>query len=102
MAKQLYQFHYSKDVEEEKDNWSNGRVFNKNNAPIVKLTIIAPSTVQFYVNDDLVNPIMIGATGKFEIDLKNQTSITSLKFNESDLEKLKSEQDIIVNAIYNI
>ena len=99
MAKQLYQFHYSKDGGNQ-DEWSNGNAFNKNNAPIVKLTIIAPSTVQFYVNNDLVNPIMIGATGKFEIDLKNQTSITSLKFNKDDLEN--PEQDIIVNAIYNI
>lgn len=100
MAKQLYQFYYSKDGRN-KNEWSNGNAFKKNNAPIVKLTIIAPPTVQFYVNN-LENPIMIGATNEFEIDLKNQTQIFSLRFDEDDLEKLTLEQDIIVNAIYNI
>lgn len=99
MARKIYQFDYIKD-ERPMASWRSGSAFQKG-VPIVKLTIYGPPTTSFYINDS-ITPIVIGTSGVFNIDLKNQTKITSLFFDFDCLNNLQESDNIVVNAIYNI
>ena len=73
---------------------------------VIKLGIQAPPGTRFWVNSEPEynrnQPVIVGITGIYEIDLTNLTYITTLKFDEASL-KLIDENDLfslIIDYIY--
>ena len=69
-----------------KNNLMSGTIFH-NYTPITQLGIQAlPGTV-FYLNDDTIrsNPIIIGYTGIYELNLEGIAEINTLCFDEKSL-----------------
>lgn len=62
----------------------NGTVFEKT-TPILQLGIQTLPGVQFYLNKSAGDPIVIGSTGIYELDLQNKTEITHLRFSSESL-----------------
>ena len=80
----------------------NGNVF-KDYGLISKLGIQGPVGLKFYLNS-LTNPIMIGETGIYELDLENVGRITSIQFDANDLsnfynDQLQSDQ-LLIDIVY--
>lgn len=71
--------------------------------PIQKLGIQALPGTKFYLNfSPMTNPIIIGATGRFELDLTNSAAeITSLYFEKASLERINkiSSACLIVDMV---
>ncbi len=68
--------------------------------PILQLGIQGPPGTEFYLNGSN-EPIKIGASGIFDLDIKNNARITELTFNSSSLSKITNDgQYIIVDIIY--
>lgn len=81
-----------------------GGVFFDNNdgaQSIVQLGIQTIPGMKFYVNDGL-DPIIVGSTGIYELDLSGLTDITSLNFDRTMVNKLNDINGayLIVDAIY--
>ena len=71
-----------------KENLINGSAFQQY-LPLSQLGVRALPGTQFYINGG-VNPVIIGFTGLFEIDLTNGGSITELKFDEKSIEAIET------------
>lgn len=117
MAKQIKQFRYYNDGFYNETNnqpkklpqgdlvtlehFQNGSVF-QGYYPIVQLGIQSLPGTKFYLNDS-IDPIMIGQTGVFELDLSNNTEITSLKFDIASLKLIKANSGayLIIDIIYD-
>ena len=70
--------------------------------PIVQLGIQALPGTKFNLNTNL-DPIIIGASGMYELDLTyNSARITSLQFEEDSLDQITNNPDgyLIVDIIY--
>ena len=83
------------------DHYCSGLVFG-NAFPIIQLGVQALPGTKFYLNNAL-EPIIIGSTGIYELDLGGQTEITAINF---DLESMKLIRDnnnafLIVDIIYD-
>ena len=110
MAKKIKQFRFF-GVESSKNfpstiNYNilyNGSIFN-NYTPIIKLGIQAlPGTI-FYLNDkQRLNPIIVGYTGIYELDLEGVAEINSLQFELGSLVKINDTPGagLIVDLICN-
>ena len=91
MAKQIKQFRYYSEDEEinnspiviNKDFLVSGKIF-ESCMPIYKLGIQAITGTTFYLNGSL-EPIIIGNTGIFELDLGGNIEINALKFSEQSV-----------------
>lgn len=68
---------------------------------IVQLGIQTIPGMKFYVNDGL-EPIIVGSTGIYELDLSGLTDITSLNFDRTSLQRISDINGayLIVDAIY--
>ena len=105
MARLVKQFRYygpnhSKNYPEQV-NYSSlaaGNIFANYN-PVTQLGIQAEPGVKFYVNYS-TDPIMIGDTGIFELDLEGLGTITSIRFDRNDLEAVKDTGPILIDIIY--
>lgn len=80
----------------------NGNIF-KDYGFISQLGIQGPVGLRFYLNSN-TNPIMIGETGIYELDLENVGRITSIQFDANDLSKfytkeLQSDQ-LLIDIVY--
>lgn len=84
---------------------TSGTVFFKDSGliSIVQLGIQTLPGTKFYIND-AIDPIIIGSTGIYELDLKGLTDITSLSFEEKSINQidLLDSAYLIVDAIYEI
>lgn len=70
--------------------------------PIVQLGIQALPGTKFNLNTNL-DPIVIGATGIYELDLTDSSAvITSLTFEQSSIEYIQSNPDgyLIIDIVY--
>ena len=70
--------------------------------PIVQLGIQALPGTKFSLNAGL-DPIIIGTSGMYELDLQNSSAIlTSLNFEQNSLEKKKKNPDgyLIIDIVY--
>lgn len=73
---------------------------------VIKLGIQAPPGTKFWINMDSQNNKdrqgIIGITGIYELDLKDLTYITSLKFDKNSLENISgnSTQSLIIDYVY--
>lgn len=68
--------------------------------PIEQLGIQALPGTKFYLNSS-ADPIIVGTTGIYELDLTNRSSISGLRFNASSLETIAaSETPLLVDIVY--
>ncbi len=107
MAKAVKQFRYygeDNDKNSPKDTISketlrNGDLFK--NYTILQLGIQTLPGTKFYLNEG-IDPIMVGYTGIYELDLENQTQIHALQFNEESLTSIGASEGayLIVDILY--
>ena len=69
--------------------------------PISQLGVQAPPGTKFYLNGN-ENPIIVGYTGLFEIDLTSGGTITTIRFDEDSINRIKENDGniLIVDMAY--
>ena len=75
-----------------------GNIF-QNYGAVTQLGIQARQDCKFYVNNS-PNPIMIGVTGIYELDLEGLGSISSIRFDRTDLAAASETNPIMIDIIY--
>jgi len=84
------------------DGYENGTVFNKV-YPILQLGIQGLPGTKFYLNGSIY-PIYIGATGVYDLEVKNGLRINKIEFDHQSLGRYSStntsEPVLIVDVIY--
>lgn len=108
MAKQIQQIRYYGDKNFEKNypkgityrTLASGSAFN-NFIPAIQLGIQALPGTKFYLNN-AINPIIIGYTGIYELDLNGLSEITSISFDGKSLQAISNNDNayLIVDLIY--
>lgn len=80
----------------------NGKVFD-GYTPIVQLGIQSLPGTKLYLNNSLVDPIIIGSTGIYELDIDGMAEITKLQFNKESLNTISDNVNasLIVDIIYD-
>ena len=70
--------------------------------PILQLGVQALPGTKFYLNNAL-EPIIIGSTGIYELDLEGQTEINAISFDLESMELIKNNNNafLIVDIIYD-
>lgn len=82
---------------------TSGRLF-ENYRPIIQLGIQTLPGVKFYLNADVLSdPIIIGQTGIYELDLKGDIEISSLTFDGSSIDRISEtpEAYLIIDIVYD-
>ena len=81
-------------------NLVSGSIF-ATSTPIVQLGIQALPGTRFYLNGNN-NPIIIGNTGIYELDLQGQGEITALSFEATSIQAIRDNEYayLIVDIIY--
>ena len=91
------------DVENLKNILETGALFN-DYSPITQLGIQAPAGTTFYINDTEAkeNPIIIGYSGIYELNLEGIAEIYTLAFDEQSLSAIGNlpSAHLIVDIIY--
>jgi hypothetical protein len=77
---------------------SNHKLFQGKNA-ITHLGIQAAPGTMFFLNQE-INPIQIGKTGIFELDVSGYGYITHLAFAEKTLDLVNEDNGIIIDILY--
>ena len=107
MAKQIYQYRYypkldtrNQPTDLNETNLVNGTIF-ADNMPITQLGIQTLPGVQFYLNGS-TNPITIGTTGIYELDMSTEAIITSLRFDYESIQLIKGSQTayLIIDIVW--
>ena len=82
-------------------DFMNGNVF-ANYYPIVQLGIQAMPGTKFYLNN-AIQPIIVGYTGIYELDLEGSIEISKLTFDRNSLEKINELNNglLLVDIIYD-
>ena len=70
--------------------------------PILQLGIQALPGTEFYLNTS-PDPIVIGFTGIYELDLENQLEIVKISFSKDSMEAIRDNQNgyLIVDILYD-
>lgn len=81
-------------------HYVSGRVFG-NAFPVLQLGIQALPGTKFYLNN-AVDPIIIGLTGVYELDLGGQTEITAIQMDASSMMTIRDNYNasLIIDVIY--
>ena len=79
---------------------TSGTIFS-NYLPISQLGVQAPPGTKFYINGN-DNPVIVGFTGLFEVDLTSGGTITTLTFDENSIKRIKENDSniLIVDMAY--
>ena len=88
----IKQFRYA--GQEDTEKWTTD-LFADLGGEVTQLGIQAPPETTFYLNG-FENPLQVGCTGIYELDLEGLTTLTELKFSKESL-----VQTIIVDIVYN-
>lgn len=107
MAKKVKQYRYY--GSNDSRNWPSsvkyqtivsGSVFQKE-MPVIQLGIQALPGTKFYLNNSN-NPIIIGYTGIYELNLEGIAEVTSLAFDAKSVEAINKSSNayLIVDVIY--
>lgn len=77
-----------------------GEVF-KIYTPMVQLGVQSMPGTEMYLNGS-EEPVIIGSTGIYELDLKLGTTITSLRFSSQSMNNIKNNENafLIVDCVY--
>ena len=83
------------------EHYVNGDVFGKH-FPVTQLGIQALPGTKFYLNE-AVDPVIIGATGIYELDLTNGIQISKISFAHDSMENINKNDNafLIVDIIYD-
>lgn len=108
MAKKVKQFRFYSTKDTKKNNPESlsyrslisGSAFNEC-MPITQLGIQSLPGTKFYLNNS-INPIIIGYTGIYELDLEGIAEITALSFDAKSLEAVNGNANsyLIIDMIY--
>lgn len=113
MAKSIQQFRFYGDDNKSQNQPSfitqnqlvSGSIFfqDKTLGSITQLGIQTLPGTKFYLNNS-ANPIIIGYTGIYELDLEGISEITSISFDRNSLSAINNIGNayLIVDAIYNV
>lgn len=85
------------------ENLINGKVFESPSCyPILQLGIQALPGTAFYLNSS-IDPVIVGFTGIYELDLENQAEIVKLTFNKKSIETINTNANgyLIVDVLYD-
>ncbi len=121
MARAIHQFRFYSDSESEPRNepsgldyvdlggmeaFTTGSLFDgtkggKKYVPILQLGIQTIPGTYFYLNGGL-DPIIIGSTGIYELDLTGEVEISKLEIDRNSLERINNMQNgyLIIDIIY--
>lgn len=108
MAKQIKQFRFygsaSNNNYPSNLNWRqlvSGSAFN-DFMPTIQLGIQTVPGTKFYLNGS-TNPVIIGNTGIYELDLQGMTEINALAFDASSIQAILSNPNayLIVDLLYD-
>ena len=107
MSKQIKQFRFY--TERDSRNYPEGLTLLNlvtgeafgNYMPVTKLSIQTLPGNKFYLNNGL-NPIVIGYTGIYELDINDLAEITSIRFDHQSITKVNAISDtyLFVDLIY--
>lgn len=103
--KQIYQYRYygTRNPKNQPANLDRrgliyGTAFTDNgHVPILQLGIQALPGTQFYLNNS-IEPITIGSTGIYELDLSGQSEITSVQFDYTAIDMIDDKDRGAGNA----
>lgn len=107
MAKRVKQFRYYGDgsilnspMADSNNEYVSGAVFSAY-YPILQLGIQAMPGTKFYLNKS-TNPVMIGYTGIYELDLNGQIEISALNFDKASMDQINELNNalLIVDVVY--
>ena len=107
MAKKIMQFRYYNDVDGinqpsylKVKNLRNGTAF-EGKLPITQLGIQAIPGTKFYLNNS-TSPIIIGATGIYQLDLEGISQITNISFDYNSLYTIATDNSLslIIDFVY--
>jgi hypothetical protein len=85
------------------ENLVNGKVFESPSCyPILQLGIQALPGTKFYLNSS-IEPVVVGFTGIYELDLENQAEIVKLNFNDKSIQTINDNANgyLIVDVLYD-
>lgn len=89
------------------DTLETGQIFileSDVSAPIVGLGIQTIPGIKFHLNGDPGDPIVVGASGIYELELQNNYEIDMLQFERNSLNQLINTRNnnayLIIDAIY--
>ena len=113
MKKQIKQFRYYGDgnvknqpAEISSLNLASGSIFF-NQEQLTSITQLGVQTIPgtlLYINN-AVEPIIVGSTGIYELNLENISEITALSFHQDSIKFINNTSNIaylVVDAIYNV
>lgn len=109
MARKVYQFRYYGDSsnKNQPNNLTGAKLRSgsafKDRLPIKQLGIQTMPGVKFYLNNS-VDPIIIGSTGIYELNVENLTEITALNFDLTAINMINNSPStsyIIVDILYD-
>ena len=110
MANKIKQFRFYSDSENvlgknqptsaKLTDFVNGSVFD-NYYPILQLGVQSLPGTKFYLNEG-AEPIIIGSTGIYELDLIGQTEITKMQFDYASMNLIanNNQAHLIVDILY--
>ena len=110
MAKKVRQYRYygagsdknqPKDIT--KEQLINGSIFEETNCyPILQLGIQTLPGSTFYLNGN-IDPVIIGHTGIYELDLENEIEIVKLTFSKMSMEQINNITNayLIIDVLYD-
>lgn len=109
MANVVKQFRFYSDSDSSKNQpigalksaFINGTVF-ENFFPILQLGVQALPGTKFYLNN-AVDPIIIGRTGIYELDLDGETEISNMRFDATSMNNISANMNayLIVDVIFD-
>jgi hypothetical protein len=82
-------------------HYVSGLVFGSD-FPVLQLGIQALPGTKFYLNN-AVDPIIIGLTGIWEIDLDGQTEITAIQIDNQSIQNIRDNKNafLIIDVVYD-
>lgn len=86
-----------------KEQFINGLVFELPSCfPILQLGIQALPGTKFYMNS-AIDPVVVGFTGIYELDLDNRAEIIKLSFDKESMNAIENNQNgyLIVDVLYD-
>lgn len=108
MARYIKQYRFYKEDNKDQNypkeiaykNLISGSIFEAG-LPIIQLGIQALPGTKFYLNHSK-EPVIIGQTGIYELDLQGKAEITALSFDGNSLSAINANQNayLIVDTIY--
>ena len=106
--KKVYQYRYYGENENKNtegmslDSLASGAAFSSK-MPILQLGVQSLPGTKFYINcPNVGDPVILGRTGIYELDLNDQSTITSLRIERASAEKISNNAGgyLLVDIIY--